>query len=125
MIVKDKIKEKSTIWIKKKHLVGKQQSNCQLKIYNDLAHPTLSTVGLGLQGVTKLALAPISALVQGYDKIADYLDVAIPEYFQKRKIKKEKIISPDPAIAVPVVEAMRYTSHKEELRQKRIQNQLI
>lgn len=30
-------------------------------IYNDLAHPTLSTVGLGLQGVTKLALAPISA----------------------------------------------------------------
>ena len=45
------------------------------------------------------------------------MDVAIPEYFQKRKIKKEKIISPDPAIAVPVVEAMRYTSHKEELRQ--------
>ncbi len=86
-------------------------------IYNDLAHPTLSTVGLGLQGVTKLALAPISALVWGYDKIADYLNVAIPEYFEKRKIEKEKIISPDPAIAVPVVEAMRYTSHKEELRQ--------
>ena len=54
-------------------------------IYNDLAHPTLSTVGQGLQGVTKLALAPISALVWGYDKIADYLDVAIPEYFEKRK----------------------------------------
>ena len=86
-------------------------------IYNDLAHPTLSTVGLGLQGVTKLALAPISALVWGYDKIADYLNVAIPEYFEKRKIEKEKIISPDPAIAVQVVEAMRYTSHKEELRQ--------
>ena len=31
-------------------------------IYNDLAHPALSTVGQGLQGVTKLALAPISAL---------------------------------------------------------------
>ena len=52
-------------------------------IYNDLAHPALSTVGQGLQGVTKLALAPISALVWGYDKIADYLDVAIPEYFEK------------------------------------------
>lgn len=86
-------------------------------IYNDLAHPALSTVGQGLQGVTKLALAPISALVWGYDKIADYLDVAIPEYFEKRKIEKEKIISPDPMIAVPVVEAMRYTSHKEELRE--------
>lgn len=86
-------------------------------IYNDLAHPALSTVGQGLQGVTKLALAPISALVWGYDKIADYLDVAIPEYFEKRRIAKEKIVSPDPAIAVPVVEAMRYTSHIEELRE--------
>lgn len=82
-----------------------------------MAHPALDTVGQGLQGVTKLALAPISALVWGYDKIADYLDVAIPEYFEKRKIEKEKIISPDPMIAVPVVEAMRYTSHKEELRE--------
>lgn len=82
-----------------------------------MAHPVLSTVGQGLQGVTKLALAPISAMVWGYDKIADYLDVAIPEYFAKRKIVKEKIVSPDPAIAVPVVEAMRYTSHKEELRE--------
>lgn len=86
-------------------------------IYNDLAHPALSTVGQGLQGITKLALTPISALVWGYDKISDYLDVAIPEYFEKRKIAKEKIVSPDPAIAVPVVEAMRYTSHKEELRE--------
>ena len=77
-------------------------------IYNDLAHPALSTVGQGLQGVTKLALAPISALVWGYDKIADYLDVAIPEYFEKRKIEKEKIISPDPMIAVPVVEDSRF-----------------
>lgn len=60
-------------------------------IYNDLAHPALSTVGQGLQGITKLALTPISALVWGYDKISDYLDVAIPEYFEKRKIKKEKL----------------------------------
>lgn len=86
-------------------------------IYNDLAHSALSTVGQGLQGITKLALTPISALVWGYDKISDYLDVAIPEYFEKRKIKKEKIISPDPMVAVPIVEAMRYTSHKEELRE--------
>lgn len=86
-------------------------------IYNDVAHPALSTVGEGLQGVTKIALAPISALVWGYDKISDYLNVAIPEYFAKRKIEKEKIVSPDPAIAVPLVEAMRYTSHKPEIRE--------
>ncbi len=97
--------------------ITKQLPVMDIYIYNGLAHPVLSTVGQGLQGVTKLALAPISAMVWGYDKIADYLDVAIPEYFAKRKIVKEKIVSPDPAIAVPVVEAMRYTSHKEELRE--------
>ena len=59
------------------------------EIYDDVAHPTLSTVGEGLQGATKLALAPISAMVWGYEKIAEYLDVAIPEYFAKKKIEKE------------------------------------
>ena len=87
------------------------------EIYNDVAHPALSTVGITLQGATKVALAPISAMVWGYDKIAGYLEVAIPEYFEKRRIEKEKIVSPDPAIAVPAIEAMRYTSHKEELRE--------
>ena len=67
---------------KKETFAGEIAKQLPVKdIYNDLAHPALSTVGQGLQGVTKLALAPISALVWGYDKIADYLDVAIPEYF--------------------------------------------
>ena len=49
-------------------------------IYNDLAHPTLSTVGLGLQGVTKLALAPISALKLQIIWMLQYLSI----------LKKEK-----------------------------------
>lgn len=85
-------------------------------IYDDLCHPALSEVGKGLQGVTKLALSPISGMVWCYDKIAGYLDVAIPEYFEKRKVEKDKIQSPDIAIAVPTIEALRYTSQKEELR---------
>ena len=86
-------------------------------VYVDLAHPTLSTVGQALQGVTRVALAPVTALVWGYDKISGYLDVAIPEYFAKRKVEKEKIVTPDPSIAVPLIEAMRYTAHKPELRE--------
>lgn len=87
------------------------------EIYTDLAHPALSTVGQTLQGATRVALAPITALIWGYDKIAGYLDVAIPEYFAKRRIKKENITTPDPTIAVPLIEAMRYTYHKAELRE--------
>lgn len=87
------------------------------EIYSDLAKPTVSTIGQTLQGATRVALAPISAMIWGYDKIAAYLDVAIPEYFAKRKISQEKIVSPDPAIAGPLIDAMRYTSHKAELRE--------
>lgn len=86
-------------------------------IYQDLAHPALSEVGQALQGATRVALAPITALVWGYDKIAGYLDTAVPLYFERKKIKPENIVSPDPAVAVPLIEAMRYTSHKAELRE--------
>ena len=101
---------------KKETFGGELAKNLPVKeIYDDVAHPALSTIGQALQGVTRMALAPISAMIWGYDKIADYLDVAIPEYFARKKIEKEKIQSPDPSIAVPVIEAMRYTSHKPEL----------
>lgn len=103
---------------KKETFAGEIAKQLPIKdIYDDLVHPALSTVGMGLQDATKIALAPISALVWGYDKIAEYLNIAIPEYFEKRKIKKEKIVVPDPAIAIPAIEAMRYTLNKEELRE--------
>lgn len=85
-------------------------------IYNDIAQPALSEIGKALQGVTRVALSPITAMVWGYDKISTYLDYAIPKYFEDRKVKKENIITPDISIAVPVIEAMRYTAHKQELR---------
>ena len=79
-------------------------------------HPALSTAGEGLQGVTKLALAPISILVWGYDQAAEWLQKELPSYFERKKIKKEKIVTPDEAIAVPTIQALRYNLKKEELR---------
>lgn len=35
------------------------------EIYADLAHPTLSTIGQALQGVTRVALAPVTAFSLG------------------------------------------------------------
>lgn len=101
---------------KKETFGGELAKNLPVKeIYNDVAHPALNTIGEALQGVTRIALAPISAMIWGYDQIAGYLDVAVPGYFARKKIKAENIKSPDPSIAVPVIEAMRYTSHKPEL----------
>lgn len=64
---------------KKETFAGEIAKQLPIKdIYDDLVHPALSTVGMGLQDATKIALAPISALVWGYDKIAEYLNIAIP-----------------------------------------------
>lgn len=86
-------------------------------IYNDAAHPALSEVGKAIQGLTRIALAPITGMVWGYEKISEYLDFVIPKYFEDRKIKKKNIITPELSIAVPTIEAMRYTSNHQELRQ--------
>lgn len=86
------------------------------KIYDDVMHPALSELGNKMQGLVRVALAPISALVWGYEKIAAYLDVEIPKYFEKKRISKEKIQTPPVNIAVPAIEAMRY-ANKEILKQ--------
>lgn len=78
------------------------------KVYDDMLHPALSEVGNTLKGAVRVSLAPVSALVWGYEKIASYLDEAIPKYFEDRKISKEKIRTPEPAIAIPTIEALRY-----------------
>lgn len=102
----------------KEKIIEKVTENLPIKeAYNDLLHPALSTVGEKLQEVTRLALAPISGLIWGYDKIASYLEVAIPQYFEKHKVKEENITTPDPSVAVPTIEAMRYTSHVSEIRE--------
>ena len=101
----------------KESLGGESGKQVPVKaIYDDVAHPALSELGKALQGVTRVALSPISAMVWGFDKIASYLDVAIPEYFARKKIAPEKIKSPDPSIAVPTIMALTYNSHKAELR---------
>ena len=41
-------------------------------IYNDAAHPALSEVGKAIQGLTRIALAPITGMVWGYEKISEY-----------------------------------------------------
>jgi Abortive infection alpha len=86
-------------------------------IYEDLLQPATQELGKGLHTLSKLvniALAPVSGLVWGYDKIAEYMQVSMEE--KLKDTPKEDIITPDPSIAVPTVETLRYTAHNEELR---------
>lgn len=87
------------------------------KIYDDVLHPTASMVGEKLKGATKIALSPLSAMIWGYDQISQYIEEKVSEYFNKKNIKEEEISTPDPSIAVPIIETMRYSCHKPELQE--------
>jgi len=86
-------------------------------VYQDLIQPAAKEVGGALQTVAKtihLALAPVSALVWGYDQIKQYLDAALTAKF--KEFPPQRIISPDLNVAGPAVEAMRFAAHNSSLR---------
>lgn len=87
-------------------------------VYEDLIQPASKELSKGMLTLAKtvnMALAPLSAMVWGYEKIRDNL---IPSLKEKLKnVPEENIITPQPEIAVPAIEALRYTGHNEELRE--------
>lgn len=87
-------------------------------VYEDMLQPATKELGKGLLTISKLiniALAPVSGLVWGYEKIAKYLETSMAEKLKDKP--KENITTPDPSIAVPAIEALRYTGNIKELRE--------
>jgi hypothetical protein len=87
-------------------------------VYEDLVQPAAKEIGTGLQTVAKtvhIALAPISALVWGYDKIEAFVKTSVAKRLEK--IPPEQIQTPLPQIAGPALEALKYTGHDESLRE--------
>jgi len=74
--------------------------------------------GAGLQTVAKtvhIALAPVSALVWGFEQIKEFVSTSVAE--RLKKIPQEKIITPSPQIAGPALESLKYAGHEESLRE--------
>lgn len=89
-----------------------------LPVYQDVVQPAAKEVGTALQTVAKMihvVLAPVSALVWGYDKICDYVTASLSEKLQH--VPKERLITPSPAVAGPTLEALRYAGHEPSLRE--------
>lgn len=87
-------------------------------IYEDAIQPVAKQLGKSLETVGKLvnvALAPISILIWGYDKIEDFIQEKVPQKLVN--VAEEDIITPNPHIAAPLIEALRYTGNNEELRE--------
>lgn len=85
-------------------------------IYQDVAQPAAQEIGKALHTVAKtvhIALAPVSALVWGYDQIKDFVSTKIAE--KLKNIPPENLVTPKPNIAGPLLDALRYAGHESSL----------
>ncbi|EMX2781980.1 DUF4393 domain-containing protein [Klebsiella variicola] len=88
----------------------------EIPIYQDALQPAAQEIGKALGTVAKLvnvALAPVSALVWGYDQIREFTATKVAE--KLKGVSPEKIITPPPNVAGPAIEALRYTGYEESL----------
>ena len=89
-----------------------------IPVYEDALQPAAKEIGKALGTVAKLvnvALAPVSALVWGYDKLNDFIETKVAEKLETTPA--ENIKTPPPNVAGPALEALRYTGHAPELRE--------
>jgi Abortive infection alpha len=87
-------------------------------IYQDALQPAAKEIGKGLETIAKtihIALAPIAALVWGFEQIRDFVTTRVAE--KLKDIPQERIQTPSPMVAGPALEALKYTGHEESLRE--------
>ncbi|MCP3019084.1 DUF4393 domain-containing protein [Cupriavidus basilensis] len=88
----------------------------EIPVYRDLAQPAVQELGRGLVVVAKVVtacLAPAEGLVWGVDKIKDFVRERVAKKLEN--VPPEEIQQPKPHIAVPAIEALRYTGAEESL----------
>lgn len=85
-------------------------------VYQDVVQPAAQEIGKALQTVAKtvhVALAPVSALVWGYDQIKDFVSTKVAD--RLKNVPPENIVTPKPNVAGPALDSLRYTGHESLL----------
>lgn len=85
-------------------------------VYEDAIQPVAKETGKALQTVGKAvnaALLPIRGLVWGIEQIENFVHTKVAKKLER--VPVENIQTPDPAVAGPALESLRYTGHKESL----------
>jgi hypothetical protein len=85
------------------------------EIYKDLAKPATQEVGSVAGRSVKALLSPVRAFLWGWEKIEKIVEEGINKRFEK--IPEENRKTPDPEIAVPLMQALTYTAQNETLRE--------
>lgn len=85
------------------------------EVYKDLAQPTAKEIGIVAGRSIKALLSPIRGLLWGFEKIEQVVSDGVEKRFEK--IPEEKRKTPEPEIAVPLMQALTYTAQNETLRE--------
>ena len=87
-------------------------------IYQDGLQSGVKEIGKSLETLGKavnIALLPVTGLIWGADKFKDFLENDLTQ--KLKNIPEENICSPDPSIAGPALEALKFSGHKEQLKE--------
>jgi len=85
-------------------------------VYQDVVQPAAQEIGKALHTIAKtvhVALAPVSALVWGYDQVKEFVSTKVAD--RLKNVPPENIVTPKPNIAGPALESLRYTGHESSL----------
>lgn len=85
------------------------------EIYKDLAKPALQEVGSVAGRTVKALLSPIRGMLWGWERIEMFVEEELLKRFER--IAEERRKSPEPEIAVPLLQALTYTAQNETLRE--------
>lgn len=88
-----------------------------IPVYDDAVQPAAKEVGKALGTVAKtvnIALAPIKVLVWGYEQIENFVNEKVSD--KLKDTPSERITPPPPEVVGPALESLKFTGHKEDLR---------
>lgn len=84
--------------------------------YSDAIQPLAIETGRALGTIGKtvnIALTPLRGFVWGWEKIESYITSAVEERLERRGVPAENVVTPNPDVAVPAFEALRYSKLRE------------
>ena len=87
-----------------------------MPVYQDAVQPAAKEIGKGLQVVAKAvnaALIPVEGLIWGVEQIRDFVRDRVAKKLEA--IPPEDIQQPKAHIAVPAIDALRYTGTEDGL----------
>lgn len=84
--------------------------------YSDAIQPLAKETGRALGTIGKtvnVALAPLRGFVWGWEQIESYITTAVEERLERRGVTAENVVTPNPDVAVPAFQALRYSKLRE------------